>query len=99
MFGLCLDADPVRPLHIAAHDRPHDADQEHHARQVTDEGVCLIRAAVQELEILGQLMIDLEDRGDTHQHQEPEVDHRVHQTGGRVAQGLHVDAGRAGVVR
>src|SRR3712207_7699451 len=37
---------------------------------------------------------DLEHRGDGQEHEEPEVDHRVHEPGGGVPQqGLHVDAG------
>ena len=33
VFGLGLDADAVRALHVAAHDRPADADEEHDARR------------------------------------------------------------------
>ena len=94
MLGLGLDADAVRALHVAAHDGPHDADQEHQAGEVADEAVGHVGAAVQELQALGQLVVDLEHGGDAEQRQEPEVDHRVHQAGGGVAQqGLHVGAG------
>ena len=86
VLGLGLDADAVRALHVAAHDRPHDADQEHQAGEIAEERVGQVRAAVQELQVLGQLVVDLEHGGDAEQRQEPEVDHRVHQAGGRVAQ-------------
>ena len=43
---------------------------------------------------LGQLVVDLEHGGDAEQDEEAEVDQRVHEPGGRVAQQrLHVDAG------
>jgi hypothetical protein len=49
---------------------------------------------VEELEVLGELMVDLEHGGDAEQHEEPEVDHRVHHAGRGVAQqGPHVHAG------
>ncbi|MFO0003194.1 MAG: hypothetical protein ACK559_18895, partial [bacterium] len=52
----------------------------------------LVHAAMQELQALGHLVIDLENRGDAQQHEESEVDHRVHETRSRVAQqGAHVD--------
>ena len=94
VLGLGLDADAVRPLHVAAQDRPHDAADEHEAGGVTDERVGLVRAALEELEVLGHLVVDLEHRRDAEQHEEAEVDHRVHDAGGRVAQQrAHVDAG------
>ena len=37
VLGLGLDADAVRPLHVAADDRPHDADEEREAGDVADE--------------------------------------------------------------
>ena len=94
VLGLGLDADPVRPLHVATHDRPHDAADEHHAGRVADERVGLVGAAVEELEILGELVVDLEHGRDAEQDQEPEVDHRVHHAGGGIAQQrAHVGAG------
>ena len=94
VLGLGLDADPVRPLHVATHDRPHDAADEDDAGGVADERVGLVRAAVEELEVLGELVVDLEHGRDAEQDQEPEVDHRVHHAGGRIAQQrAHVDAG------
>ena len=94
VLGLGLDADPVRPLHVAAHDRPHDAGDEDGAGRVADERVGLVGAAVEELEVLGELVVDLEHGRDAEQDQEPEVDHRVHRAGGRIAQQrAHVDAG------
>ncbi len=49
---------------------------------------------MQELEGLGDLVVDLEDGGDRQQYQEREVDEGVHEAGGRFAQQrLHVDAG------
>ena len=55
------------------------------AGEVADEAVGHVGAAVEELEVLGQLVVDLEHGGDAEEHQEAEVDHRVHQAGGRVA--------------
>jgi hypothetical protein len=53
-----------------------------------------MHAAVKELQRLGQLVIDFQRGGHAEQHEEAEVDHRVHQAGGAVAQqGAHVDAG------
>ena len=40
---------------------------------------------MQELQALGQLVVELEHGGDAEQHEEPEVDHRVHEPGGGVA--------------
>ena len=34
VLGLGLDADAVGALHVATHDRPHDAADEHHAGEV-----------------------------------------------------------------
>ena len=42
VFGLGLDADAVRPLDVAAHDRPADADEEHDTREVGAERVRLV---------------------------------------------------------
>ena len=95
VLGLGLDADAVRPLHVAAQRSPtRRRPRKTSAGGVADERVRLVRAAVEELEVLGQLVVDLEHRRDAEQHEEPEVDHRVHQPGGRVAQQrAHVDAG------
>ena len=40
MFGLGLDADAVRPLHVPADDGPDDADHEDQAHQIAEHGVC-----------------------------------------------------------
>ena len=94
VLGLGLDADAVRPLHVAAQRSPTHAAEEDEPGGVADEGVRLVRAAVQELQVLGQLVVDLEHGRDGEQDEEPEVDHRVHQPGGGVAQQrAHVDAG------
>ena len=70
------------------------AADERQTGEVADERVTLIGAAVQELELLWQLVVDLEGGGDGEQHEEAEVDQRVHQTGSRIAQQrAHVDAG------
>ena len=68
MLGLCLNADAVRALDIAADDRPDDSNREHGAGEVADEGVRLIGRAVQKLQALGHLVIDFEHGGDAHQH-------------------------------
>ena len=74
MLGLGLDADPVRLLHVATHDRPHGADEQAETGEVTNERIRLINTAVEELPTLGDLVVDLEDRGDREQHEEREVD-------------------------
>ena len=68
--------------------------EERGAGEVADEGVAPVDVAVEELQRLGQLVVDLEDRRDAEQHEEREVDEAVHDPGGGIAQqGLHVDAG------
>ena len=94
VLGLGLDADAVRALDVAAADGPGDAGQEHEAGGVAHEGERLVRRAVQELEALGDLVVDLEGRGDGQQHEEAEVDEGVHEAGRGVPQQRpHVDAG------
>ncbi len=94
MFRLRLDPDAVRPLDVATKDRPHDSAEEHEAGRVADERVRPVHVALEELEILGHLVIDLEHRRDGEEDEEPEVDHRVHEPRGGVAQErLHVGAG------
>ncbi len=94
VLGLRLDADAVRALHVAANERPHDAAEEDEPHQVAEGHVAPVHVAVQELQLLGHLVVDLEHGGDTEQAEEPEVDHRVHEAGTGVAQQrLHVDAG------
>ena len=61
VLGLGLDADAVRPLPVAAGERPQHAGEEDEAEQVADERVRLVRAAVQELQRLRELVVDLED--------------------------------------
>ena len=53
MLGLRLDPDAVRALHVPAHDREHDAAEEHQAGEIADEDVRLVRRAVQELQDSG----------------------------------------------
>ena len=62
------------PLDVAAGDRPHDADDEHDAGEVGGERVALVDAAVEELQVVGELVVDLEDDGGDEEPQEPEVD-------------------------
>ena len=94
VLGLGLDADAVRPLDVAAADRPHDPGGEDDAAEVGRERVPLVDAAVEELEVVGQLVVDLEHDGRDEQPHEPEVDERVHDPGRGVAeQGLHPHAG------
>ena len=63
VLGLGLDADAVGPLDVAAADRPQDADDEHDAGEVGGERVALVHAAVQELQVVGELVVELEDDG------------------------------------
>ena len=94
VLGAGLDADAVGPLHVAPGDGDQQATDERHAGEVTDEGVGLVGAPVEELHPLRQLVVDLEDGGDPEQHEEAEVDQRVHEPRRRVAQqGPHVHAG------
>ena len=94
VVALGLDADAVRPLDVAPDERPRHADQQTEAGHVADQRVALVGRAVQELRALGQQVVDLEDGGDGQQDEEAEVDQRVHEPGGRIAQqGLHVHAG------
>ncbi len=72
--GLRLDADAVRALHVAAGDRPDDADEEHDARELGAGRVRLVGLAVQELEAVGELVVDLEDDRGDEQRDEAEVD-------------------------
>ena len=57
VLGLGLDADAVRALDVAAADRPHDADEEDDAGEVGGERVALVHAAVEELEVVGELVV------------------------------------------
>ena len=94
VFGLGLDADAVRALDVAAHDRPADADEEHDAGEVGAERVGLVGVAVQELQRARELVVELEHHGRHEQPDEPEVDAGVHDPGGGVAQQrLHPHAG------
>ena len=94
MFGLGLDADAIRTLDVATNDRPHDADEQAKTGEITDERIRHVDVAVQELPGLGDLVVDFENRGDGEQHQEGEVDERMHDASGGIAQqGLHVDTG------
>ena len=105
VLGLGLDADAVRAAARSggtiAHTMP--------TRNTTPGDVADERVApgttppCRNFERLGQLVVDLEHDGDDEQDEEAEVDQRVHEPGGGVAQQrLHVDAGaevRAGAAR
>ena len=94
VLRLGLNADAVRTLHITTHDGPHHAASKDKTCDITNEGVAAIHIAMQELERFGHLVIDFQHRGDPEQHEEPEIHHRVHEPGGRVAQQrAHVDTG------
>ena len=93
VLGLGLDPDPVRPLPVAAGERPQEAGEEHEAEQVADERVRLVRPAVEELQRVRELVVDLEDDGDDEEDEEAEVDERVHDArGGVPQQRAHPDA-------
>ena len=74
--GLVLMRMRYGPLEVAAADRPEDADDEHDAREVGGERVALVHAAVQELQVVGELVVDLEHHRGDEQPEEPEVDAR-----------------------
>ena len=94
MLWLGLNADAIRALDVAAHNRPHHANEETKSRKITDERVRHVDVAVEEFPRLRNLVIDLEDCGDGKQNEEREVDERMHDASGGIAQhGLHVDAG------
>ena len=94
MLRLGLNADAVRTLHVAPHDGPHHAAGKNETCDVANEGVAAVHIAVQELERFGHLVINFQHRGDPEQHEEPEIHHRVHEPGSRVAQQrAHVDTG------
>ena len=113
MLGLRLDPDPVGPLPVAAGERPQQAGEEHEPEEVAHERVRLVRLSVQELQRVGHLVVDLQQHRDDEEHQEAEVDERMHETRGGIAQqrahpdsrsevaqaAVHVALGRAPVVR
>ncbi len=86
MLGLGLDADAVGPLDVAAGQGPQDPDHEDHAEEVGGGRVALVHGAVEELQRFGELVVDFEHHGGDEENQEPEVDERVHDAGGRVPQ-------------
>src|SRR5436305_2067099 len=93
VLGPRLAADAVGASDVAAGDGPRHADREHHAHDVGEGAVALVRGAVEELPGPRELLLDLADDGDDEQADEPEVDERVHDARRRVAQqGLHVEA-------
>ena len=98
VLGLGLDTNPVGPALPRGPKRRRIAQpvpiKQHGARDVADGCVALVHATVEELEALGQLVIDLERGRDTQQDDEAEVDHRVHDPGhGLAHEGLHVEPG------
>ena len=97
MFGLVLDANAVRAHRAgtkAAAQCPHETGEEHETSGIADQCVSLVDATVEELERLGQLMVDLERGGHGHEDEEAEVDHRVHDSGDRIThECLHVQTG------
>src|SRR5258706_426546 len=60
VLGLGLDADPVGALEVPPGQRPQDADGEDDAGEVGRERVPLVHAAVQELEVVGELVVELQ---------------------------------------
>ena len=86
VLGPRLDADAVRPLPVTAGDRPHDAEQEHEARDLGAGRVRLVGLAVQELEAVGELVVGLAQHGHDEQRDETEVEERVHEARGGIAQ-------------
>ena len=73
MFGLGLDANAIGPLRVAADERPEDAPDEDESEEIRDEGVCLVGAAVQELEGVRELVVDLQQERRDEEDEEPEV--------------------------
>ena len=94
VLGAGLDADAVHLDDVAPGDRPPDAGEEQDTTQVAERGVGHVGVAVEELELLGRLVIQLAEDRDCEETEEREVDEAVHEPGGAVAQeGLHVHAG------
>jgi len=60
-FG--LDADAVRTHEVAPANRPEDSRNEHHAREVRHELIALVDVPMEELEVVGKLVVDLEHDG------------------------------------
>ena len=95
MLGLGLDADAVRPLHVAAERSPTPCRRRTRAPAAspTKAYAWYVRPC-RNLRSSGSWWSISSTVVTREQHEEPEVDHRVHQPGGRVAQQrVHVDAG------
>ena len=96
VFWLAFHSNAVRAKRtwtVAARNRPHDRNREDKARRISNEGETFIGSSLKELERRGHLMIDLESRCDSEQHDEAEVHHRVHQASARLPhEGAHIDA-------
>ena len=60
--GLVLIRIRYGPLDVAADDRPHHAGEQRQAGRVADGGVALVHVAVEELQRLRQLVVDLRAR-------------------------------------
>ena len=92
-----LDADPVRPPAsgpVSAHDGDRHPGEEADAGEVADQCIAPVHVAVEELQALGNLVVDLQHRRHREQDEEVEVDQRVHDPRpGLPHEGLHVHAG------
>ena len=90
VLGACLGPDPPRPGSVPAQRRPGQPAEVDKGEQVQHERVALVEPALEELQVVGEDVVDLEGHRPGEQHQEAEVDGAVHETGARVAeQGAH----------
>ena len=93
VLGTGLGSDAGRGPDVAAEHRPRQPSQENQGEEVQDRRVPEVDGTMQELPGFGHEVIDLEGDGPGQQHQEPVIDHGVHEARGGVAeQGLHAQA-------
>ncbi len=81
VFGPGLGAQAPRTLDVAPHEGPQQTRQEHESREIEDQRVTEIEATLQELEGHGQQVVHFEGGRAEQEHDEPVVDHRVHEAG------------------
>ncbi len=80
IFGARLAGRSRGANHIATERGQRDAGDEHQAEEIEDRRVALVDAALQELQVVGQQVVDLQGHRAQEQHQEARIDHGVDQT-------------------